>query len=58
MKAMPCERERPGLHALMMLVFFLREVQWDRPVGFAVDKLVDFRISARANLFGRALRDD
>src|SRR6266481_8789248 len=58
MKAIPRERERPRLNALMILVLILREVQRDRSVCFAVYKLVHLRISARANFFGRALRDN
>ena len=58
MKAIPRERERPGLNALMILMLILREVQRDRSVCFPVYKLVHLRISARANFFRRALRND
>ena len=57
-KAIPRARERPRLHMLMMLVLILRKIQRDRPVCFAVDKLLHLRVSARANFFGRALRND
>ncbi len=58
MKAMPRSCEGPGLNALMLLVFILREVQRNGSVRFAINELVDFRISAGANLFGRALGHD
>jgi len=58
MKAKSRVHERPRLHMLMMLVLILRKIQRDRPVCFAVDKLLHLRVNARANFFGCALRDD
>ena len=58
MKAKTRAHERARLHVLMMLMLILRKIQRDRPVCFSVDKLLHFRVSARANFFRCALRDD
>src|SRR5262245_21547276 len=42
----------------MMLMFFLRKIQWNRSVGFAIDKLLDFGIRATADFVRRAFRDN
>ena len=36
--------ERPRFDVLMMFMFFLRKVQWNRSISFTIDELLHFRV--------------
>src|SRR5207247_9959472 len=58
MKPGACRDEGTRSDMGMVVVLLLRDVQWHRAIGFAVDKLVDFRIRTRADFIRRTLRDN
>lgn len=58
MKSMARAEEWTRFNMRMVFVLFLREIQWDRAVGFAVDELLHFGIGAVADFIGRTLRDN
>src|SRR5438067_9102840 len=58
MEAMTGGNERARFHELMVFMFVLREIQWNRPVSFAIDELLYFGIRAVANLIRCTLSDN
>ena len=58
MKSVARAKKRTRLNVGMVFVLFLREIQWYRAVGSAVDELLHFGIGAGADFIRRTLCDN
>ena len=58
MKSVARAKKRTRFNVRMVFVLFLREIQWYRAVGFAVNKLMHLGIWAGADFIRRTLCDN